>query len=214
MEYFHLFTNKLHTALWKQMVHPFRQVSQGIRVSENWVLKCKVKSLSHVWLCDPMDCSMPGSSIHGSFPGKKLEWVAISFSRGSSGPRDQTWVSRTAGRLSTTCKSKTKKQQKSLYHTKTKPPTYLCHVKQRTDIKIRDNAQRQRVFYAWFQQQWEIWHNSVPAFKTQEQKTPCLPTRCRARRQFWVATGEAFSLLLCVTLLLFLVNYYLEYITV
>ena len=90
----------------------------------------------------------------------------------------------------------------------------LCHVQQRTDIKIRDNVQRQRVFYAWFQQQWEIWHNSVPAFKTQEQKTPCLPTRCRARRQFWVATGEAFSLLLCVTLLLFLVNYYLEYITV
>ena len=44
----------------------------------------------------------------------------------------------------------------------------LCHVQQRTDIKIRDNAQRQRVFYAWFQQQWEIRHNSVPAFKTQQ----------------------------------------------
>ena len=88
----------------------------------------------------------------------------------------------------------------------------LCHVKQRTDIKVSDNAQRQCVFYGWFQQQWEIWHNSVPAFKTQQQKTPCLPTRCRARRQFWVATGEAFSLLLRLTLLilLFTVNYYLH----
>ena len=35
-------------------------------------------------LCEPMDCSMSGSSIHGIFPGKNTEWVAISFSRGSS----------------------------------------------------------------------------------------------------------------------------------
>ena len=49
-------------------------------------------------LCDPMDCSLPGSSIHGIFQARVLEWVAISFSRGSSRPRDQTWVSRTVGR--------------------------------------------------------------------------------------------------------------------
>ena len=49
-------------------------------------------------LCDPMDCSLPGSSIHGIFQARVLEWVAISFSRGSSQPRDQIWVSRTAGR--------------------------------------------------------------------------------------------------------------------
>ena len=35
-------------------------------------------------LCDPMDCSLPGSSVHGIFWAKVLEWVAISFSRGSS----------------------------------------------------------------------------------------------------------------------------------
>ena len=35
-------------------------------------------------LCDPMDCSLPGSSIHGIFQARVLEWVAISFSRGSS----------------------------------------------------------------------------------------------------------------------------------
>ena len=44
-------------------------------------------------LCDPMDCSLPGSSVHGIFQVIVLEWVAISFSRGSSQPRDWTRVS-------------------------------------------------------------------------------------------------------------------------
>ena len=44
-------------------------------------------------LCDPMDSSPPGSSDHGISQARILEWVAISFSRGSSHPRDQTWVS-------------------------------------------------------------------------------------------------------------------------
>ena len=35
-------------------------------------------------LCDPMDCSLPGSSVHGILQARTLEWVAISFSRGSS----------------------------------------------------------------------------------------------------------------------------------
>ena len=38
-------------------------------------------------LCDPMDCSPPGSTVHGIFQAGILEWVAISFSRGSSQPR-------------------------------------------------------------------------------------------------------------------------------
>ena len=41
-------------------------------------------------LCDPMDCSLPGSSVHGILQARILEWVAIAFSRGSSKPRDQT----------------------------------------------------------------------------------------------------------------------------
>ena len=49
-------------------------------------------------LCDPTDCSLPGSSIHGIFQAIVLEWVAISFSRGSSRPRDQNRVSRIADR--------------------------------------------------------------------------------------------------------------------
>ena len=56
-------------------------------------------------LCNPMDCSPPGSSIHGIFQARILEWGAISFSRGSSWPRDWTWVSCvscTTGRFFTT----------------------------------------------------------------------------------------------------------------
>ena len=41
-------------------------------------------------LCDPMDCSLPGSSVHGIFQARILEWVAIFSSRGSSQPKDQT----------------------------------------------------------------------------------------------------------------------------
>ena len=52
-------------------------------------------------LCDPMDCSLPGSSVHGVFQAIVLEWIAISFSRGSSQPKDQTWVSRIVDRCFT-----------------------------------------------------------------------------------------------------------------
>ena len=52
-------------------------------------------------LCDPLDCSLPGSSVHGILQARILEWVAISFSRGSSQPRDQTLASWIAGRLFT-----------------------------------------------------------------------------------------------------------------
>ena len=44
-------------------------------------------------LCDPMDCSPPGFSVHGILQARILEWVAISFSRGSSQPKDQTHIS-------------------------------------------------------------------------------------------------------------------------
>ena len=77
------------------------------RVGHNWVTEhtpliksCwsmkKVKMLvpqSCSTLCDPMDCSQPGSSVHGIFQARILELVAISYSRGSSWPRDRTCVS-------------------------------------------------------------------------------------------------------------------------
>ena len=61
---------------------------------------CLVQSYST--LCDPMDCSPLGSSVHGILQARTLEWVAMSFSRGSSWPRDQTHVSCTASRVFTT----------------------------------------------------------------------------------------------------------------
>ena len=48
-------------------------------------------------LCNPMDCSLPDSSVHGILQARILEWVAVPFSRGSSQPRDQTQVSHIAG---------------------------------------------------------------------------------------------------------------------
>ena len=52
-------------------------------------------------LCDPQDCSLPGSSIPGIFQARILEWVAVSFSRGSSQPRAQIWVSHLVDRCFT-----------------------------------------------------------------------------------------------------------------
>ena len=73
----------------------------------HFLLQCmKVKSESKVvqsclTLSDPMDCSPPGSSVHGILQARVLEWVAISFSRGSSQPRDRTQVSCTVDRCFT-----------------------------------------------------------------------------------------------------------------
>ena len=53
-------------------------------------------------LCDPMDCSPPGSPVHGISQARILEWVAISSSRGSSRARDQTCISCIAGGFFTT----------------------------------------------------------------------------------------------------------------
>ena len=52
-------------------------------------------------LCDPMDCSLPDSSICGIFQARVLEWAAISFSRGSSRPRDRIQVPQIVGQCFT-----------------------------------------------------------------------------------------------------------------
>ena len=53
---------------------------------------------SYLTLCNSMECSPPGFSVRGVFQARILEWVTISFSRGSSPPRDRIQVSRIAGR--------------------------------------------------------------------------------------------------------------------
>ena len=61
----------------------------------------EVKSLSRIQLWDPKDCSLPRSSLQGILQARVLEWVAISFSRGSSWSRDWTHISCIAGRFFT-----------------------------------------------------------------------------------------------------------------
>ena len=68
---------------------------------------CRLESLWRCWSscsvmfdsCDPMDCGLPGSSVRGISQARILEWVATSFSRGSSCPRDGTQVSCTGRRI-------------------------------------------------------------------------------------------------------------------
>ena len=75
---------------------PWDSPGKNTGVGCRFLLQCmKVKSerevaQSYLTLGDPMDCSQPGSSIHGIFQARVLEWVAISFSRGSFRPRDRT----------------------------------------------------------------------------------------------------------------------------
>ena len=55
-----------------------------------WFLERCAEVLSHVWLFrDPIACTPPGSSVHGIFQVRLLEWISISYSRGSSWPRDR-----------------------------------------------------------------------------------------------------------------------------
>ena len=65
--------------------------------SSHQMCECEVTQ-SCLTLCDPMDCSPPGSFVHGILQARVLELIAITFSRGSSWPRDRTQVSCIAGR--------------------------------------------------------------------------------------------------------------------
>ena len=56
-------------------------------------LSMRAQSVSHSWLCNPLDSSPPGSSVYGVFQARILEWVATPSSRGSSWPREWTLVS-------------------------------------------------------------------------------------------------------------------------
>ena len=64
------------------------------------MLLCLIVQLC-LTLCDPLDCSPPGSSVHGILQARILEWVAMPSSRGSSLARDQTQVSHITGRFFT-----------------------------------------------------------------------------------------------------------------
>ena len=74
--------NSVEMMLLYQEMHAVQESGVVEQVGKALYLKMKVKSCPT--LCNPMDCSLPGSSVHGIFQARVLEWVAISFSRGSS----------------------------------------------------------------------------------------------------------------------------------
>ena len=74
------------------------RISHGVCV---FMCVCVLVAQSCPTLWDPMDYSLPGSPVHGILQARILDWVAMPFSRGSSWPRDQTWVSWTTGRFFT-----------------------------------------------------------------------------------------------------------------
>ena len=78
---------------------PYSQ-SYGLSSSHIWMWKWKCFQPG-LTLCNPMDFSLPGSSVHGILQERILEWVAILFSRISTWPRDLTWVSHIVGRFFT-----------------------------------------------------------------------------------------------------------------
>ena len=100
-------------------------------------LYIKWKSLSHVRLCDSMDCSPQGSSVREILQARILEWVAIFFSRGCSPPRDWTRVSCIAGKFFT------------IWATR-EAHSFICGVlkKYLTNIEQFDGCQREEV-YEW-----------------------------------------------------------------
>ena len=95
----------IHTQNNVDASHEWRQVTEARHKSLSVGRSCCccycLVALLCLTLCDPMDCSPPGSSVHGICQARILEWVAISFSRESSQPRDPTHVSCSAGRSCT-----------------------------------------------------------------------------------------------------------------
>ena len=83
-----------------QLEEELKQMTGGNVVNTGCCCFISCSVVSNSW--DPMDGSLPGFSVRGILQVRILEWVAISFSRGSSQLRDQTWVSRIAGRFFTT----------------------------------------------------------------------------------------------------------------
>ena len=85
-----------------RLSHPWDSLGKNTGVGCHFLLQCmKVKSESEVTLScptlsDPMDCSLPGSSIHGIFQARVLEWGAIAFSDNGillSHKKERIWVS-------------------------------------------------------------------------------------------------------------------------
>ena len=111
----HKWTYLLNRNRFKRLFDSHQHIFIEVKLTYNIVLISTVEWLSYTFccccclvaqscpiLCNPTDCSPPGSSVHGILQARILEWVTIPFSRGSSWLRDQTWVSCIADRFFTT----------------------------------------------------------------------------------------------------------------
>ena len=86
-----------HEILQSRKVNELKLLATDWRDVHNiYMLLCLATQLG-LTLCDPIDCGLPGSSVHGHAPGKNTEWAAMPSSRGSSKPRDRSQVSHFAG---------------------------------------------------------------------------------------------------------------------
>ena len=100
--------------------------------------------------CNPLDCSSPGSSVHGILQERILEWVAIPFSRGSSQPRDRTWVSCIVGRFSTVWA--TREMEEMIFHPLHKPSGWPSLEVWRKGLELEGNCKlwfMRIVFSSW-----------------------------------------------------------------
>ena len=103
----HLYMPSLGKGLFRFSVHFLNQVACFLHVKFNVVLTHCIYCVSVfimfscLTLFNPFDNSPPGSSVHGILQARILEWIAILFFRGSSQPRDETWVSCIASRFFT-----------------------------------------------------------------------------------------------------------------
>ena len=104
-----VFSSSLCLFVWPLVTHSghkmlFVKWLMGMLFKSTWVNACVEPTLIaqlYLTLWDPVDCSPPCSSVHGILQARILEWVAISSSRASFWPRDQSWVSCIAGRFFT-----------------------------------------------------------------------------------------------------------------
>ena len=82
--------NPMGIEAWQTTVHEVAESRTRLSMHsvDIYKLMCASSAVSNSF--EPMDCSQPDSSVHGTFQARTLEWVAISSSRGSSQPRDQT----------------------------------------------------------------------------------------------------------------------------
>ena len=83
---------------WEYSSLPVSQLPVGLQNRHRWKVKESEVAQSCRTLCNSKDYSLPGSSVHGIFQARVLEWGAIAFSRGSSWLRDRTRVCRITGR--------------------------------------------------------------------------------------------------------------------